>query len=44
MQFGNLYIDPLAVAALGGFAVLILIFLILTVWFIWKASKGPGEL
>ena len=44
MQFGNLHIDPLAVAALIGFGSLILIMLILTVWFLWKASKGPGEL
>jgi hypothetical protein len=40
---GNLIIDPLAIAALVGFGVLILISLGIMVWLIRKAGKAPGE-
>ena len=40
---GNLTVDPLALAALAGFAVLILLFAGLTVWFLRQAGKAPGE-
>ena len=40
---GNLIIDPLAIAALVGFGLLILISLGITLWLIRKAGKAPGE-
>ena len=40
---GNLIVDPLAIAALVGFGVLLLITIGITVWLIRKAGKAPGE-
>lgn len=40
---GNLTVDPLALAALGGFGTLILIFGGLTYWFMKQAGKASGE-
>ena len=40
---GNLYVDPLAIAALVGFGSLVLISIGITVWFVVKAGKAPGE-
>lgn len=39
----NLSVDSLAIAALGGFAVLLGIGIGLTVWFIKQAYKEPEE-
>lgn len=40
---GNLYVDPLAIAALVGFGSLLLISVGITVWLIKQAGKAPGE-
>jgi len=40
---GSLTVDSLAIAALGGFVVLIGIGVALTWWFIKQAGKAPGE-
>lgn len=39
----NMTFDTLALTALGGFAVLALMTIGITVWFIRQASKKPGE-
>lgn len=38
---GNLSIDPLAIAALGGFVVLVGIGIGITIWFTKQAYKTP---
>ncbi len=40
---GNLIFDPLAIAALAGFGILILISVGIFVWLMRKASKAAGE-
>lgn len=40
---GNLTVDSLAIAALGGFIVLLGIGGAITWWFIKQAGKAPGE-
>ncbi len=40
---GNLIVDPLAIAALVGFATLVLISVGIFVWLMHKAGKAPGE-
>ena len=40
---GNLIFDPLAIAALAGFGILILISVGIFVWLMRKASKASGE-
>lgn len=39
----NLSVDSLAIAALGGFAILLGIGIGLTVWFIKQAYKAPDQ-
>ena len=39
---GNLSVDPLAIAALAGFGVLLLIGIGMTVWFVRQAYKKPA--
>jgi len=41
---GNLIFDPLAIAALVGFGVLLLIAVGIFVWLMRKAGKAPGDL
>jgi len=40
---GNLFFDPLAIAALVGFGSLLLITGGIFVWLLRKAGKAPGE-
>lgn len=42
-KIATLSVDPLAIAALGGFAVLVLICLGITAFVIVKATKKAGE-
>lgn len=42
-KIATLSVDPLAIAALGGFAVLVLICLAITGFIILKATKKAGE-
>ncbi len=39
----NLTVDPLAIAALAGFGVLVLMTLGITVWFVRQAGKSAGD-
>lgn len=39
---GNLFVDPLAIAALAGFAVLILVCVVIALWVMAKARSAPS--
>lgn len=43
MQIGNLTIDTLAVGALAGFGLLLLVVASITIWILRQAGKAPGE-
>ena len=40
---GNLTVDGLAIAALVGLGILLVVIASITIWFVRQAAKKPGE-